>query len=146
FATRKGDEQLSATQTSIDDAVRLMRSPALEAFNLDTVPTTTLNRYGDTTFGRGALLAKRLIETGDRFLPVNRGGVDAHGCYFPAVRSPGSVMDHALASLIYDPAESGMLETTLIIMLIEFGRSPRVNMNAGRDHWAACFSTFLAGG
>ena len=108
-----------------------MRSPALKAFDLDTIPSTTLNRYGDTTFGRGALLAKRLVETGVRFVQVNRGGFDTHSNNFPALRAHGEVMDPALASLIEDLAESGLLKKTLVLMLSEFGRTPRVNMNAG---------------
>jgi hypothetical protein len=146
FATNRNDEKLKATATSIDDAVRLMRSPALKAFDLDKVPTSTLNRYGDTTFGRGAILAKQLVETGVRFVQVNRGGFDTHSNNFPAMRNHGSVMDPALASLIEDLAETGMLEKTLVIMLSEFGRTPRINDNAGRDHYPSVFSCFLAGG
>ena len=146
FATGNRNEALKATQTSINDAVRLMRSPALQAFELDKVPTATLNRYGDTAFGRGALVAKQLVETGVRFVQVNRGGFDTHSQNFPAMRNHGEVMDPALASLIEDLAESGKLEKTLVIMLSEFGRTPRINMNAGRDHYPAVFSCFVAGG
>ena len=146
FGRTKKNLKLKSTQTSIDDAVKLMRSPALKAFDLDKVPTTTINRYGDTTFGRGALLAKRLVEKGVRFVQVNRGGFDTHSNNFPALRNHAAVMDPALSSLIEDLATSGMLKKTLVIMLSEFGRTPKVNMNAGRDHWASCFSCFLAGG
>lgn len=146
FAKGNRNESLEATQTSIRDAVRLMRSPALQAFELDKVPTSTLNRYGDTAFGRGALVAKQLVETGVRFVQVNRGGFDTHSENFPAMRNHGEVMDPALASLIEDLAESGMLEKTLVVMLSEFGRTPRINMNAGRDHYPAVFSCFMAGG
>lgn len=146
FSRDKGDVKLVSTQTAIDDAVRLMRSPALEAFELDKVPTTTINRYGDTTFGRGALLAKRLVEKGVRFVQVNRGGFDTHTNNFPAMRAHGGIMDPALAALIEDLAASGLLKKTLVIMLSEFGRTPTVNRDAGRDHWPACFSCFLAGG
>lgn len=146
FGKKKTDSKLASTQTAINDAVRLMRSPALEAFELEKVPTTTLNRYGDTTFGRGALLAKRLVETGVRFVQVSRGGFDTHSNNFPAMQAHGDTMDPALASLVEDLAESGRLEKTLIIMLSEFGRTPKINMNAGRDHWPGVFSCFLAGG
>ncbi len=146
FANNRNDDKLQATATSIDDAVRLMRSPALKAFELDKVPTSTLNRYGDTPFGRGAILAKQLVETGVRFVQVNRGGFDTHSNNFPAMRNHGSVMDPALASLIEDLADSGMLEKTLVVMLSEFGRTPRINDNAGRDHYPSVFSGFLAGG
>ena len=146
FAKSNRNESLEATQTSIKDAVRLMRSPALQAFELDKVPTSTLNRYGDTTFGRGALLAKQLVETGVRFVQVNRGGFDTHSNNFEAMRNHGEVMDPALASLIEDLAESGMLEKTLVVMLSEFGRTPKINMNVGRDHYPSVFSCFMAGG
>lgn len=146
FNQGKGGPKLKNTQTATKDAVTLMRSPALKAFELDTVPTTTINRYGDTAFGRGALLAKRLVETGVRFVQVNRGGFDTHSNNFPAMQAHGEVMDPALAALIEDLAESGMLDKTLVVMMSEFGRTPKVNMNAGRDHWASCFSCFLAGG
>ena len=146
FANGNRNEALEATQTSIKDAVRLMRSPALKAFELDKVPTTTLNRYGDTAFGRGALVAKQLVETGVRFVQVNRGGFDTHSENFPAMRNHGEVMDPALASLVEDLAETGMLDKTLIVMLSEFGRTPRINDNAGRDHYPTVFSGFMAGG
>ncbi|HJN11970.1 MAG TPA: DUF1501 domain-containing protein [Pirellulaceae bacterium] len=146
FATNRNDEKLVATATSIDDAARLMRSPALKAFDLDKVPASTLNRYGDTPFGRGAILAKQLVETGVRFVQVNRGGFDTHTNNFPAMRNHGSVMDPALASLVEDLAETGMLENTLVVMLSEFGRTPRINDNAGRDHFPSVFSCFMAGG
>ena len=79
-------------------------------------------------------------------MQVNRGGFDTHSNNFPAVRAHGEVMDPALASLIEDLSESGMLDKTLIVMMSEFGRTPRINQDAGRDHWAACFSVFMAGG
>lgn len=146
FTDTQRNAKLDATQTAINDAVRLMRSPALEAFDLNKVPTTTLNKYGDTPFGRGCILAKRLVETGVRFVQVNRGGFDTHTANFPAMEGHGQVMDPALASLVSDLHESGMLQKTLIIMLSEFGRTPKINDDAGRDHWASVFSCFMAGG
>jgi uncharacterized protein (DUF1501 family) len=126
--------------------VDLMRSPALEAFEFSKVPPKTLARYGNTPLGRGALLARRLVEKGVRFVQVNRGGYDTHTQNFPAMRDHGEVMDPALASLISDLAESGLLHKTLVIMLSEFGRTPKINKDAGRDHWASVFSCFMAGG
>jgi len=146
FAGGKQDPRLAATKTSIEDAVKLMRSPALEAFELEKVPAATIQRYGDNPFGRGALLAKRLVEKGVRFVQINRGGFDVHTNAFPAMRAHGEVMDPALASLVADLAADGMLEKTLVIMLSEFGRTPMVNKDAGRDHHAPVFSCFMAGG
>ncbi|MFT5525954.1 MAG: hypothetical protein ACI9G1_003220 [Pirellulaceae bacterium] len=146
FAGPNTDQRLGASETSITDAVKLMRSPALEAFELEKIPQKTIDRYGDTTFGRGALLAKRLVEEGVRFVQVNRGGFDTHSGNFPAMTNHGEVMDPALASLIEDLEESGRLESTMIVMMSEFGRTPKINENAGRDHWPSVFSCFMAGG
>ena len=138
--------QLNSVDTATREAVNLMRSPALKSFELDKEDSKTIARYGDTDFGRGALLAKRLVETGVRFVQVNRGGFDTHNNNFPAMQAHGDVMDPALGSLIEDLAASGKLEKTMVIMLSEFGRTPRINSNAGRDHHASCFSCFMAGG
>jgi hypothetical protein len=138
--------QIKAVNTATKEAVGLMRSPALKAFELDKEDPKTLARYGDNAFGRGALLARKLVETGVRFVQVNRGGFDTHSNNFPAMQNHGDVMDPALASLIEDLAASGKLATTMVIMLSEFGRTPRINDNAGRDHHARCFSCFMAGG
>ncbi|TWU26640.1 hypothetical protein Pla52o_04930 [Novipirellula galeiformis] len=146
FNRGTSDSRLTSTSTSIDEAVRLMQSPALTAFELDKVPQRDRERYGDTPFGRGALLAKRLVEQGVRFVQINRGGFDTHGDNFFKMREHGEVMDPALGSLIEDLADSGMIDKTMIIMLSEFGRTPRINEDAGRDHWPKCFSAFLAGG
>lgn len=146
FAGARQDPRLDATKTSIDDAVRLMRSPALEAFEFNKVPAKTLERYGDNAFGRGALLAKRLVQKGVRFVQINRGGFDTHSGNFPAMRAHGEVMDPALASLVEDLREEGLLSKTLVLMVSEFGRTPVINRDAGRDHHAAVFSCFLAGG
>ncbi len=147
FIPSPGDrDPYLAFPESVDEAARLLGSPALEAFRFEHVPATTWNRYGDTTFGRGALLAKRLVERGVRFIQVNRCGFDTHTGNFPAMRAHAKVMDPALSSLVEDLADSGLLEKTLVVMLSEFGRSPRINAGAGRDHWPNVFSCFLAGG
>ena len=145
-SAKLGSKAMKANETAVDDAVSLMRSPALKAFELKHEDPKTIARYGDTDFGRGALMAKRLVETGVRFVQVNRGGFDTHSNNFEAMRAHGEIMDPALASLIEDLAASGLLEKTLVLMLSEFGRTPRVNENAGRDHHAKVFSCFLAGG
>ena len=138
--------QVKSVDTATREAVNLMRSPALKSFELDKEDPKTIARYGDTDFGRGALLAKRLVETGVRFVQVNRGGFDTHNNNFPAMQAHGDLMDPALGSLIEDLAATGKLEKTMVIMLSEFGRTPRINNNAGRDHHASCFSCFMAGG
>ncbi len=146
FNSGTTDNRLTSTTTAIDEAVRLMRSPALKAFELDKVPQTDLDRYGDTPFGRGALMAKRLVSEGVRFVQINRGGFDTHGDNFFRMREHGEVMDPALGSLLEDLSQSGMLEKTMVLMMSEFGRTPRINEGAGRDHWPKVFSCFMAGG
>lgn len=140
------DPKLAATTTSVDEAVALMRSPALEAFELEKLPQEVVARYGETEFGRGTLMAKRLVENGVRFVQVNRGGFDVHSNAFPAMRAHGEQMDPAFAALVEDLAAGGLLEKTLVIQLSEFGRTPRVNDDAGRDHHPSVFSCLIAGG
>lgn len=139
-------EETGAAQTSVSDAVRLMRSPALEAFEVNREKAEVRERYGDTEFGRAALLARRLVEKGVRFVQVNRGGFDTHSNNFPAMRNHGEAMDPALAALIGDLAASGLLAKTMIVMLSEFGRTPVINKTEGRDHHPTVFSCLMAGG
>lgn len=145
-SAQNGAEELKASQVALKDAVALMESPALKAFDLEKENPTTVEKYGDTEFGRGALLARRLVEQGVRFVQVNRGGFDNHGNIFEAMRNHGADMDPAIASLISDLKASGKLEKTLIVVLSEFGRTPRINDGGGRDHWARVFSCMMAGG
>jgi len=146
FEDKQFNPQFASTETATAEAVKLMHSPALEAFEFDKVKPETIERYGDTAFGRGALLAGRLVEKGVRFVQVNRGGFDVHTNAFPAMRNHGEIMDPALASLIADLHDKGLLGKTLILMLSEFGRTPRINDDAGRDHHASVFSCMMAGG
>jgi len=139
-------EETGAAQTAVTDAVRLMRSPALEAFEINREKREVLERYGDNDFGRGALLARRLVEKGVRFVQINRGGFDTHSNNFPAMRNHGEAMDPALAALVQDLAASGKLAKTMIVMLSEFGRTPKINKTEGRDHHAPVFSCLMAGG
>ncbi len=139
-------EETEGAQTALTDAVKLMRSPALEAFEVRREKPEVLERYGDTEFGRSALLARRLVEKGVRFVQVNRGGFDVHANAFPAMRDHGDAMDPALAALIEDLAQSGLLKKTMIVMLSEFGRTPKINVTMGRDHHPGVFSCLFAGG
>ena len=139
-------EEVSGAQTALTDAVRLMRSPALEAFEVRKEKPEVLEKYGDTEFGRSALLARRLVEKGVRFVQVNRGGFDVHANAFPAMRDHGDAMDPALAALIEDLAQTGLLKKTMIVMLSEFGRTPKINVTIGRDHHPGVFTGLFAGG
>ena len=141
-----GAPEMKASEVALRDAVKLMESPALKAFELDDEKLETIERYGNNEYGRGALLARRLVEKGVRFVQINRGGFDNHGNIFPAMRAHGAIMDPAIASLIDDLRANGKLARTMVVVLSEFGRTPRINDNAGRDHHARVFSALLAGG
>jgi uncharacterized protein (DUF1501 family) len=123
-----------------------MRSPALAAFDLDGEPAAVREAYGDTRFGRGCLLARRLVEKGVRFVQVNLGGFDTHTDNFPAMRGLGAVIDPAIGTLLRELAASGRLDRTLVLVLSEFGRTPDINGSAGRDHYPDVFSSLVAGG
>lgn len=146
FSAKWPDPELRATDATYHAAKQFMQSPALVAFELDREPEAIRAAYGETPFGRGCLLAKRLVEQGVRFVQVNYGGFDTHQDAFPAMRRLGSTMDPAIGSLIGDLAASGKLERTLVVVLSEFGRTPEINATAGRDHHREVFSTLLAGG
>lgn len=145
-AGKVGAADFKEAETALNDAVSLMKSPELAVFDMEKEDPKTLARYGETDFGRAALLARKLVETGVRFVQVNRGGFDLHQGIFDSMRTHGEIMDPALASLIEDLEASGKLDKTLVVMLSEFGRTPRINDDGGRDHWANVFSCFMAGG
>lgn len=140
-----GAPEMEDVETSIDNAVALMNSPALDSLEINS-DDPDLMRYGDTDFGRAALLSRNLVEAGVRFVQVNRGGFDNHNNIEDSLLTHGEVMDPALGSLIEDLKMRGMLDRTLVVMMSEFGRTPRVNSSAGRDHWSRVFSGFFAGG
>ena len=146
FREKHPDLQIDAIDESYQAAVNFMQSPALKAFDLDDETVETKERYGPSDFGRGCLLARRLVENGVRFVQVNKGGFDTHANNFPAMRRLGGEIDLGIAALLDDLAASGMLSRTLVLVLSEFGRTPRINANAGRDHWPRVFSSLIAGG
>ena len=129
-------------------ALEILRSDKTRnAFNLDQEPTTLRTRYGENPFGQGALAARRLIEAGVRFTTVSLGGWDTHGQTFNAHRSRLlPQLDQTLSALIQDLDDRGMLENTIVYCAGEFGRTPRINQNVGRDHWARSMAVVLAGG
>tara|TARA_Y100001934_G_scaffold211307_1_gene250079 strand:+ start:740 stop:2059 length:1320 start_codon:yes stop_codon:yes gene_type:complete len=138
-----------------EQAYRLLTSPAAKgAFDLRKESTETRQRYGRRRIGTGCLLARRLIEAGSRFVTVVDRGWDTHqdlARNLPDARFPGSGklpdLDRAYAALITDLADRGMLDTTLVILMGEFGRTPKINARGGRDHWPrAGFVNFAGGG
>jgi uncharacterized protein (DUF1501 family) len=136
-------------QAAYDRATRLMHSDAARAFNLDQEPPLLRDRYGRNLFGQGCLLARRLVERGVPFVEVVlAGGLgwDTHAQNFPAVRSLSGVLDPAWATLLDDLAARGLLDSTLVVWMGEFGRTPRINPSAGRDHFPNAWTAVLAGG
>ena len=137
--------QIEAYDQMYKDAVRLLGSVDLEAFDISKESEKTRERYGSTQLGQGCLLARRLIEAGVRCVEVEYGGWDMHREIFEELPEKLGPLDHALAALLEDLADRGLLSSTLVVLATEFGRSPRINENAGRDHHPAVFSCVLAG-
>lgn len=129
-----------------DDAVRLMKSEDLKAFDLSQEKQRAKEAYGDSPFGQGCLLARRLVEHDVRAVEVSFGGWDTHQNNFVAVPERTAVLDQALAALLADLERTGLLDSTLVVLATEFGRTPRINQNVGRDHYPKAFSCMLAGG
>ncbi|SKA92752.1 Protein of unknown function [Prosthecobacter debontii] len=128
------------------DAVRVMKSADLEAFDLSREPEALQSEYGTSTFGQGCLLARRLIEHGVRFIEVTSGGWDMHNDIYARLPEKISELDKALGALLADLDHRGLLQETLVVVTSEFGRTPKINQNSGRDHYPKAFSSALWGG
>jgi len=146
FAARSGDRRVDERRAVRDRAVRFMHSTRLAAFELEREPEAVRARYGDTDFGRGCLLARRLVESGVLFVEVTLDGWDTHQDNFGKVRTLAQTLDPAMATLIAELDERRLLDSTLVVWLGEFGRTPAINARDGRDHHPAAFSAVLAGG
>jgi hypothetical protein len=128
-------------------AYDLITSPAAKkAFNLDEEPATLRDRYGRTREGQSALLARRLIEAGVRFVQINSGGWDTHDNNFGRLKTTLlPTLDKAWSGLLEDLSQRGLLDSTVVLCAGEFGRTPRVNGAAGRDHYAPCNAIGISG-
>lgn len=160
----QAQEGFARRAVSLDDyraqAFALLTAPeARRAFDLSTEPASLKERYGLTRFGQSCLLARRLVEHGVPFVQVNwsdhveaeedagDGGWDHHYRNFPIMQDRhGPWLDQALSAFLTDLQDRGLLEKTLVIAVGEFGRSPKINDKAGREHWERCYSALLAGG
>jgi hypothetical protein len=130
----------------IDRTVRLMTSQQMEAFKVSKEPAEVLERYGTTGFGRGCLLARRLVEAGVPFIEVDLGGWDNHAGIFPILKDTKlPELDKAMSALVSDLADRGLLDDTAIIWMGEFSRTPNINGGGGRDHWARSWSVVVGG-
>lgn len=144
FQQRFPDENIAAYNDFYDATVRLMKSTELRAFDLKHESEATKSAYGDSQLGRGCLLARRLIESGVRFVEVANGGWDMHNNLADAMESTGATFDRVYAALINDLQSRGLLDSTLVVVATEFGRKPEYS-GSGRGHYPIVFSTVLAG-
>ncbi len=145
FKQQHAGRQIEAYDRMYADAVRLMGSGDLAAFDIAREDEKTRERYGRSRLGQGCLLARRLVESGVRCVEVEMGGWDMHRELWEELPGKVGELDAALATLLEDLEARGLLGSTLVVLATEFGRSPKINENAGRDHHPAVFSAVLAG-
>jgi uncharacterized protein (DUF1501 family) len=145
-------DPVTAFDEYFEQGYNLVTSPAAQAaFDIARESDATRDRYGRDSFGQRCLLARRLVEAGVPFITVYDGGWDHHRDIFGELRTRLPRWDNSVATLIQDLKERGLLETTLVIALGEFGRTPRISTlsgesKPGRDHWANAMSILMAGG
>jgi hypothetical protein len=150
FVSTRPGLSTQSHRAAYDRALRLMRSQAAKAFTLDEEPAALRERYGRNQFGQACLLARRLVERGVPFVEVTLGGWDTHQDNFNQIKRLSQTLDPAWATLMSDLKDRGLLDTTLIVWMGEFGRTPQIQKGrgagGGRDHFPAAWSTVLAGG
>ncbi|MCA8973805.1 MAG: DUF1501 domain-containing protein [Planctomycetes bacterium] len=146
FEARHEHRAVKAYHDAYADAVKLMRSSDLAAFDIGLESATVSAAYGDTSFGKGCLLARRLVEHGVRFVEVVTGGWDTHANNFDTLETRCPEIDQGLAALLADLDGRGLLRETLVVLCTEFGRTPDIDQDQGRNHYPKAFSALLAGG
>ena len=125
----------------------VLTSKEMDAMKVDKEPENVKERYGDNNFGKGCLMARRLVEVGIPFIEVGLGGWDNHQNIFPTLRDTKlPMLDQGMSALVEDLEQRGLLDDTVVIWMGEFSRTPRINQNAGRDHWARSWSVVVGGG
>ncbi|MFT4548304.1 MAG: hypothetical protein ACI8XO_002563 [Verrucomicrobiales bacterium] len=130
-----------------EKAFDLMTSPAAKkAFDIGAEPEKLRDEYGRTTLGQSCLMARRLVEGGVRCVTIDHSNWDTHDANARVLRHQLPMLDHAMAALFRDLDDRGMLDSTMVVVTGEFGRTPRINANGGRDHWSKCFTVALGGG
>jgi uncharacterized protein (DUF1501 family) len=146
FEAETGDVKVDGRRQVYAKAERLMASSRIKAFDLSSEPAASVKAYGDSDFGRGCLTARRLVEAGVRYVEVQLDGWDTHKDNFNRTKTLMGQLDPALSGLLRDLEHRQMLGHTLVVCLGEFGRTPKINGNEGRDHYPAAWSALLAGG
>jgi hypothetical protein len=146
FLASRSGAGTDAHHSAYSRGLKLMSPAAREAFDLEREPAEIREQYGVSSFGRGCLLARRLVERSVPFVEVSLGGWDTHQNNFDAVKALCSPLDQGMSALIADLQVRGLLDSTLIVWMGEFGRTPTINPQSGRDHYPKAWSTVLAGG
>jgi uncharacterized protein (DUF1501 family) len=153
FVTNHRGPSPAAHQTVYERALKLMDSSAAKSFDLSEEPTAVRDAYGRGRFGQGCLMARRLVESGVSFVEVTLGslsqntfGWDTHQNNFTAVKSLSDELDAGWGTLMKELAERGLLESTTILWIGEFGRTPTINPQGGRDHFPAAWTCVFGGG
>jgi hypothetical protein len=132
-------------QATYNKASRMILSPEMRAFDLSLEPNQIRDAYGNSDFASGCLLARRLVEAGVTFVEVNCRGWDTHQDNFAKTHELAGQVDQPTAALIKDLKQRGLLESTLVVWMGEFGRTPKINPRGGRDHYPRVFSAAMAG-
>ena len=146
FAGKHTGREVVAQQKAYDRAFALMRSPHLKAFDISKETDETRKMYGSGPFGKACLMARRLVEAGVRFVEVSLADWDTHDNNFDRSAALLRQLDPGMSGLLRDLDQRGLLDETLVIWMGEFGRTPRINGNQGRDHFVKNFCAALAGG
>jgi hypothetical protein len=147
FISSKRGETPQAHKEVYTRAVNLMSSEQMRAFRIEDEKPEVRQSYGNSDFGRGLLMARRLVETGVPFIEVSLNGWDLHQNVFDQQRSRLlPMLDKGMSALIKDLVDRGLYDHTVLVWMGEFGRTPRINQNTGRDHWATSWSVVLGGG
>lgn len=147
FATKEKSDNLDAMDTFYQRAYSMISSEkAREAFNINAETPAIRDEYGRNAAGQRFLMARRLVAAGVRFVSLTYGGWDMHDAIKRGMSNQMPAFDQAFAALVRDLDRTGMLDSTLVMVSSEFGRTPKINATAGRDHWPKVFSVVLAGG
>ena len=146
FIAKRTGRSTEAHEAIYEKADQLINSPKIDAFQLNEEPLAVREAYGMNKFGQGCLMARRLVEAGVKFVEVSLDGWDTHQNNFERTKELLNLVDPAFAMLLKDLSERDLLDETIVLWLGEFGRTPRINNNDGRDHHTNGWSTVVAGG
>jgi hypothetical protein len=145
FATQTGDVKIEGRRALYGKADRLMHASSLKAFDVSEEPEAVRTSFGDTPFGRGCLTASRLVAAGVRFVEVTLDGWDTHQDVFGRTKKLMGTLDPAMSALLEDLQRRGIADSTLVVWMGDFGRTPNINANEGRDHFPNAWTAVLAG-